>query len=99
MKLPLIRHVEPKTLAKDIVSVQPMTGPTGQIFSLRTHQYPWELTFRWLPTKVETANGTQRWAMCRKVYKKYVPHDRGHNSYYRYRLPKDHFTLELKGVD
>lgn len=33
----LIRRVLPKLLAFDIVGVQPMTGPTGLIFALRSH--------------------------------------------------------------
>jgi Major capsid protein Gp23 len=34
--LPVIRRVLPTVIANDIIGVQPMTGPTGQIFSLRT---------------------------------------------------------------
>lgn len=34
--LPKIRNLYPDILAKDILSVQPMTGPTGQIFSMRS---------------------------------------------------------------
>lgn len=33
----LIRRVLPKLLAFDVVGVQPMTGPTGLIFSLKSH--------------------------------------------------------------
>lgn len=38
--LPLIRRVMPKLLAHQICGVQPMTGPTAGIFSLRTKYIP-----------------------------------------------------------
>lgn len=34
--LPAIRRVMPKVIAHDILGVQPMTGPTSQVFSLRS---------------------------------------------------------------
>ncbi len=34
--LSLTRKVTPTMIANDIISVQPMTAPTGQIFTLRT---------------------------------------------------------------
>ena len=34
--LPMIRKVFPGLIANDIVNVQPMTGPTSQIFTMRT---------------------------------------------------------------
>jgi hypothetical protein len=33
--LPMIRKVIPTLIAREIVGVQPMTGPVGQIFSIR----------------------------------------------------------------
>jgi hypothetical protein len=30
-----IRHIHPNTIAHDLVGVQPMTAPAGEIFSLR----------------------------------------------------------------
>lgn len=33
--LPIIRRVMPQVIANDIIGIQPMSGPTGQIFSLR----------------------------------------------------------------
>ena len=33
--LPIVRRVMPSIIATDIIGVQPMTGPTGQIFTLR----------------------------------------------------------------
>ncbi len=33
--LPHIRRVMPAIMAKDIIGVQPMTGPIGKIFTLR----------------------------------------------------------------
>ncbi len=33
--LPYIRRVMPAIMAKDIIGVQPMTGPIGKIFTLR----------------------------------------------------------------
>lgn len=33
--MPMIRKVMPNLLAYDIIGVQPMSGPTGQIFSMR----------------------------------------------------------------
>jgi len=32
IKFPKIRRVYPRTIASDLVSVQPMEGPTGQLF-------------------------------------------------------------------
>ena len=34
--LPIIRRVMPAMIAKDIIGVQPMTGPIGQIHTLKT---------------------------------------------------------------
>lgn len=34
--LPIIRRVYPTIIANDIIGVQPMTGPVGQIHTLRT---------------------------------------------------------------
>lgn len=34
MKLPLIKKATPSSIAADLVGVQPMTGPTGEIFSM-----------------------------------------------------------------
>ena len=34
--LPIIRRVMPTVIANDIVGVQPMTGPIGQIYSMRS---------------------------------------------------------------
>lgn len=34
--MPLIRRVLPSLIASDIMGVQPMTGPTGNIFKLKT---------------------------------------------------------------
>jgi hypothetical protein len=34
--LPMIRNVMPKILAHDLIGVQQMTGPAGQIFTMRT---------------------------------------------------------------
>lgn len=34
--LPIIRRVMPTIIANDIIGVQPMTGPVGEIFSLKT---------------------------------------------------------------
>lgn len=61
--------------------------------------YTWKPTFRILPTRVEMVDGSEQWVICKHLYRKYVPNNRGHDSYYRYRLPKDHFVLELKGID
>lgn len=36
--LPLIRKIMPLELAKDIIGVSPMTGPTGKIFTLRNNK-------------------------------------------------------------
>lgn len=36
--LPIIRRVLPNVIAKELVGVQPMPGPTGEIFKLR-HTY------------------------------------------------------------
>lgn len=33
--LPVIKNVGPKTIAADIIGVQPITGPVGQIHTLR----------------------------------------------------------------
>ena len=33
--LPMIRRIMPGTIAQDLVGVQPMQGPAGQIFTLR----------------------------------------------------------------
>ena len=33
--IPLIRRVMPSIIANDIIGVSPMTGPVGQIFSMR----------------------------------------------------------------
>lgn len=68
-----------------------------QVIGIPVHR--WEPTYRILPTRVEMIDGSERWVMCNHLYRKYMPHGRGHSSYYRYRLPKDHFILELKGVD
>ncbi len=35
--LPVIRRVMPTVIANEIVGVQPMTGPVGQIHTLRMH--------------------------------------------------------------
>lgn len=43
--IPLIRKIMPGVIAQDIVGVQPMTGSTGQIFSMSgesTPTTPWE---------------------------------------------------------
>lgn len=61
--------------------------------------HTWEPTYRILPTRVEMADGSEKWVVCKHVYRMYMPHHRGDTSYYRYRLPKDHFVLELKGKD
>lgn len=34
--IPMIRRTLPSMIANDIVGVQPMTGPTGMIFSMRS---------------------------------------------------------------
>lgn len=34
--LPILKGLDPNVLAKDICSVQPMSGPTAQIFTMRT---------------------------------------------------------------
>jgi len=47
--LPMVRRIIPGTIATEIVGVQPMTGPTGLVFSLRftyknaatTTESPW----------------------------------------------------------
>lgn len=57
----------------------------------------WQPVFRILPTKVEVAGGRKKWVMYKHLYRKYEPHGRGDSSYYRYRLPKDHFIMELSG--
>jgi len=36
----LVRRVMPSIIANDIVGVSPMTGPIGQIFSMRTRYLP-----------------------------------------------------------
>jgi hypothetical protein len=38
--LPMIRQVWPTILAQQIIGVQPMTGPVGEIFTLRTKYMP-----------------------------------------------------------
>ena len=38
--LPLIRKVIPNMIANQIIGVQPMTGPTGQIHTMRTSYAP-----------------------------------------------------------
>lgn len=48
--LPMIRRIIPGTIATELVGVQPMTGPTGLVFSLR-------FTYRNAATTAETANG------------------------------------------
>jgi len=48
--LPMIRRIIPGTIATELVGVQPMTGPTGLVFSLR-------FTYRNTATTAETANG------------------------------------------
>lgn len=38
----LLRKIVPKLLARDILGVQPMTGPVGKIFTIKTIYYtPW----------------------------------------------------------
>lgn len=48
--IPLIRKIIPGVIAQDIVGVQPMTGSTGQIFSV-SGEYkpttPWEYLENW----------------------------------------------------
>jgi len=34
--IPTIRRVTPETLAQDIIGVQPMTGPAGSVYTMRT---------------------------------------------------------------
>lgn len=38
--LPLVRKVMPKLIAQDICSVQPMSGPTGSVFSMKVTENP-----------------------------------------------------------
>lgn len=38
--IPMIRRIIPEVLAKDIVGVQPMTGPVGEIFALKWRYVP-----------------------------------------------------------
>lgn len=38
--MPVLRNVDPKTVAQDIIGVQPMTGPVGSIFTLNTKYDP-----------------------------------------------------------
>ncbi len=38
----LIRKAWPTLLARDIIGVQPMTGPTGLIFPLRSRGFIWK---------------------------------------------------------
>lgn len=38
--LPIIRRTMPSIIANDIIGVSPMTGPTGQIFALRSRHLP-----------------------------------------------------------
>jgi hypothetical protein len=42
--IPMIRRVSPELIAKELVSVQPMSGPTGQVFYLNLVQTK---TSRW----------------------------------------------------
>ena len=48
--LPMIRRIIPGTIATEIVGVQPMTGPTGLVFSLR-------FTYKNTATTTETPGG------------------------------------------
>lgn len=38
--LPIIRKTMPKQIAQHIIGVQPMTGPTGQVFKMKA-RYGW----------------------------------------------------------
>ena len=40
--LPIIRRVMPQTIAQEIVGVQPMSAPVGQVFTLKTRYDPTE---------------------------------------------------------
>ena len=35
VSIPMIRRIIPNTIATDIIGVQPMTGPVGEIFTMR----------------------------------------------------------------
>lgn len=48
--LPMVRRIIPGTIATEIVGVQPMTGPTGLVFSLR-------FTYKNTATTTETPSG------------------------------------------
>jgi hypothetical protein len=48
--MPMIRRIIPGTIATELVGVQPMTGPTGLVFSLR-------FVYKNAGTTAETANG------------------------------------------
>ena len=48
--MPMIRRIIPGTIATELVGVQPMTGPTGLVFSLR-------FTYKHAATTAETTAG------------------------------------------
>lgn len=56
--LPLIRKVMPSVIANEIIGVQPMTGPTAQIMTMKVRYGGWgdkivRYRFAWLPTRLE----------------------------------------------
>jgi hypothetical protein len=46
--LPMIRRIIPSTIAADIVGVQPMSGPSGTIFSMKPNYSSWLFFHEWL---------------------------------------------------
>lgn len=44
--LPMIRHYMPKIIANELIGVQPMSGPVGQVFTLRyIFNEPYQMAF------------------------------------------------------
>jgi hypothetical protein len=64
-KIPIIRKMMPSMVAMDIVGVQPLASPTGQIFSMR--QRSWETNIRHIYE--ETNNGRTEYIVSCAHYK------------------------------
>ena len=50
IKIPIIRKIMPATIAQDLVSVQPVNGNVGQVFSMSYRSQsttPWEYLENW----------------------------------------------------